>query len=172
VASARAYTRRRASTRRRPVTFGAGTTRFTLFRTTHGWFYRALFTRTLLARTTIVRPSVSTTAATAAIAPRNAMRKASTAFANFRGAAARFGRGCFGSSGTFRSGFNLSIRFAFEIRFGRFLGFLDVFIRSGFAQDHRLNIEVFVLVEHGRGYGAGLGGVFQVFRFLRADGFF
>ena len=95
------------------------------------------------------------------------MRKASAPFADFRGAAGRLGRACrsFRGGRTFR-GFRLGL--AFEIRFGRFL-FLTFL---GFAQDHRLDVEVFVLIQHGRGDRAGLGRVFQVFRFLRADGFF
>ena len=63
----------------------------------------------------------------------------------------------------------IAFHFGFGFRFARFL------CRSSTIASPRIMAwisQVLVLIEHGRGDRAGLGRVFQVFRFLRADDFF
>ena len=131
--------------------------------------------RLLFTRASIVRP-IPTTAAAAAIAARNAMRKASAPFADFRGAAGRLGsrlspRRLLRRLQLLR-GFRLG--FAFEIRFGRPSSAASSSLhrrrlRPGSSPGCR------GLRPHpsmGAVIGPDCGRVFQVGGFLRADGFF
>src|SRR5512142_273368 len=117
------------------VALGPGSTRFTRLCLTRA-------ARLLLSGDATLWPGVrsilGSVAAAAAATPRDAVRKASAAFANFGGSTGRLGGDCVrGALGGNRPFFRWG--FAFQTGFGGFLfaGFLaGRFVHQRFAQDH------------------------------------